>query len=105
MSQPVYVVKRNGKRPTEDFDPSKLHSSIQAACLSVRTPEGEAETLAHRIVTHVTDWLEKKAEVTSNDLRRVASFHLNKYHPEAAYFYEQHALIFFLPLAHRVSPN
>lgn len=92
MSLPIHIVK-NGEREAETFDPSKLHASIQAACLSVRTPEGEAESLAHRIVEHVNEWLEKKAEVTSNDLRRVASFHLNKYHPEAAYLYEQHTFI------------
>ena len=93
MSQSIHVVKRGGKRPSEAFNPAKLHSSILAACLSVRTPEGEAETLAGKIVNDVTSWLEKKAEVTSNDLRRVASFHLTKYHPEAGYLYEQHALI------------
>lgn len=92
MSLPIHIVK-NGQREPEKFDPSKLRASIEAACLSVRTPEGEAETLARRIVEHVSEWLEKKAEVTSNDLRRVASFHLNKYHPEAAYLYEQHTFI------------
>lgn len=93
MIEPVHVIKQGGKRPSESFDPAKLHASIIAACLSVRTPEGEAETLAVKIVHHVMDWLEQKAEVTSNDLRRVASFHLTKYHPEAAYLYEQHTNI------------
>lgn len=92
MFQSAHIVKK-GERQPEYFDPTKLHASIQAACLSVRTPEGEAETLAHRIVDHVNEWLEKKPEVTSNDLRRVASFHLSKYHPEAAYLYEQHTFI------------
>jgi transcriptional regulator NrdR family protein len=93
VNEPAHIVKHGGKRPSESFDAAKLRSSIIAACLSVRTPEGEAETLADRIVDHVSEWLEKKAEVTSNDLRRVASFHLTKYHPEAAYLYEQHTLI------------
>lgn len=92
MSLPVHIVKKGNREP-ERFDPQKLHASIQAACLSVRAPEGEAETLAKRIVGHVNDWLEKKAEVTSNDLRRVASSHLHQYHPEAAYLYEQHTFI------------
>lgn len=93
MSELTHIVKHGGKRPSESFDASKLHASIIAACLSVRTPEGQAETFAKKIVSHVTQWLEEKAEVTSNDLRRVASFHLTKYHPEAAYLYEQHSLI------------
>lgn len=89
MQRPVHIVKRQGQRPTEEFDPVKLHASIAAACLSVRTPDGEADTFAHRIVADVSKWLEQKAEVTSNDIRRVASFHLMKYHPQAAYLYEQ----------------
>lgn len=89
----TYIIKRGGRRPTEAFTASKLHASVLAACLSVRTPEGEAETLAGKIVGHVGEWLEQKAEVTSNDLRRIAGFHLTKYHPEAAYFYEQHTNI------------
>lgn len=93
MTDTIHIVKRGGKRPTEDFASHKLHSSILAACLSVRTPDGEAETLAGKIVDHVTEWLEQKAEVTSSDLRRVAGFHLTKYHPEAAYLYEQHTNI------------
>jgi transcriptional regulator NrdR family protein len=89
MTEPVQIVKRRGSRPTEHFNPVKLHASIVAACLSVRTPDGEAENFGHRIVADVSKWLEQKAEVTSSDIRRVASFHLMKYHPEAAYLYEQ----------------
>ena len=89
----THIVKNGSKRPSEQFNPNKLHSSILAACLSVRTPEGEAETLAARIVAHVTKWLEYKAEVTSNDIRRIAGSHLTIYHPEAAYLYEQHTNI------------
>lgn len=89
----AHIVKRGSRHHIEHFSPEKLETSILAACLSVRTPEGQAETLAKRIVTHVNDWLEEKAEVTSNDVRRVAGFHLTKYHPEAAYLYEQHTNI------------
>ena len=87
------IIKQRGKRPSEQFDSTKLHSSVIAACLSVRSPEGEAETTARNVVGAVVNWLETKAEVTSNDLRRVASQHLQKYHPEAAYLYEQHTSI------------
>ena len=87
------IIKRRHARPSEHFDPVKLHASVRAACLSVRSPEGEAETTAKNVVDGVIRWLESKAEVTSNDLRRVASNHLQKYHPEAAYLYEQHTNI------------
>ncbi len=93
MSLAVDIVKQRGARPTERFDPTKLHASILAACLSVRSPEGEAETTAKNVVEGVVIWLETRPEVTSQDLRRVAGHHLKKYHPEAAYLYEQHTNI------------
>lgn len=88
----AYVVKR-GSHGTESFDPLKLHQSVVAACLSVRTLEGEAHTTAERVCRHVIDWLQVHTEVTSADIRRVASKYLDIYHPEAAYLYEHHRLI------------
>lgn len=90
MVRAVDVVKRGGKRPTEDFNRHKLHHSVRAACLSVRSPEGEAETTAEHVCSAVIVWLETRPEVTSGDLRRIAGHHLKKYHPEAAYLYEHH---------------
>lgn len=89
----IDIVKQAGRRPTESFDPEKLRSSIRAACLSVRSPDGEADMTAGAVTDAVILWLETKPEVTSNDLRRVASGHLRKFHPEAAYLYEQHRTI------------
>ena len=88
----AYVVKRNSHN-SEAFDPLKLHQSIVAACLSVRALEGEAHVIAERVVRHVITWLMSKTEVTSADIRRVASQHLVVYHPEAAYLYEHHQLV------------
>lgn len=87
-----YVVKR-GTHESEAFDPLKLHQSIVAACLSVRAFEGEAHDTAERVCRHVLSWLVDKTEVTSADIRRVASYHLGSYHPEAAYLYEHHRLV------------
>lgn len=89
----IDIVKRSGRRPTESFQRSKLHASIRAACLSVRTPEGEAETTAKNVCDAVIVWLEKHPEVTSNDLRRKAADTLQSFHPEAAYLYQHHRLI------------
>lgn len=89
----IDIVKRGGRRPTESFERTKLHSSIRAACLSVRTPEGEADTTATRVCDAVIVWLEKRPEVTSNDLRRKAAETLHSHHPEAAYLYQHHRLI------------
>jgi transcriptional regulator NrdR family protein len=87
------IIKRGGDRPSEQFQSKKLHSSVRAACLSVRSPEGEAETIAAAVVRDVTMWLQARPEVTSSDLRRKATDTLDIYHPEAAYLYKHHRLV------------
>lgn len=89
----AHVVKRKGQRPSEAFQPQKLHASIIAACLSVRSPEGEAETIAHSVCSNIEEWLSIRPEVTSDDLRRKASESLAILHPEAAYLYKHHQLV------------
>ena len=84
------IIKRQGQRPTESFDKTKLHQSIVAASLSARAPEGQADTIAYAVTNYVLDWLESRPEVTSHDIRLVASRHLRAHHPDAAYLYEQH---------------
>lgn len=86
----IDVVKQSGRRPTEGFNADKLRRSIRAACLSVRTPEGEAEDTATQVVGAVVVWIGTKPAVTSHDIRRVTSTHLDRFHPEAAYFYQHH---------------
>lgn len=93
MALAVDVVKRSGNRPSEAFDTNKLLYSIRAACLSVRSPEGEAESTAANVTTAVMLWLENKPAVTSHDIRRLAGAHLVRYHPEAAYLYQNHKVI------------
>jgi transcriptional regulator NrdR family protein len=87
------VIKRGGERPTERFVPDKLHASVRAACLSVRSPEGEAEMTAASVCHAVEAWLSTRLEVTSADLRRKATETLEAHHPEAAYLYKHHRLI------------
>lgn len=89
----IDVVKRDGKRATESFSRDKLHASVLAACLSVRSPHGEAETAAKSVCDVVVMWAGKKSEITSSDLRRIASGHLERIHPEAAYIYKHHQLV------------
>lgn len=93
MGLAIDVVKRSGRRPTESFDREKLLRSVMAACRSVRTPDGEAESTAHNVTHAVVLWLENKPTVTSHDLRRMASAHLERYHPDAAYIYQHHRII------------
>lgn len=84
------IIKRQGARPTESFSRDKLHKSIVAASLSARAPEGQADNIAHSVTNYVLEWLESRPEVTSHDVRVVATRHLRSHHPDAAYLYEQH---------------
>jgi hypothetical protein len=93
MSSAAHIVKHRGKRPTEAFKRSKLHASILAACLSVRMPEGYAETTATAVCDTVVDWLSSRPEVTSEDLRRKAADALTAFHPDAAHLYKHHHLV------------
>ena len=93
MSLAVDIVKRAGRRPSERFERSKLHASIRAACLSSRSPEGEAELTARNVCDIVVIWCETKPEITSKDIRHKASETLHLFHPEAAYLYKHHRLV------------
>ncbi len=88
----VDIIKRGSNRQSERFNREKLHASIVASCLSARAPEGHAEFTARRVCDDVIIWLEQRPEVTSYDIRIVTARHLKKYHPEAAYLYEQHRI-------------
>ena len=93
MGKAIDVVKRSGRRATEHFDRDKLHASVVAACLSVRSHEGHAHTTAEKVCDTVVIWMTDKPEITSSDLRRQASKALETHHPEAAYFYNHHRVI------------
>lgn len=81
------VVKR--KRHTEQYQREKLQKSIHASCLSVRDFVGAAELTAEKVCDHVESWLEEKHEVTSSDIRRIATTALQTYSPHAAYVYQE----------------
>ncbi|MDB5167123.1 MAG: hypothetical protein JWN26_268 [Candidatus Saccharibacteria bacterium] len=88
----VDVVKRGGRRQGEYFLREKLYASIIAACLSVRTPVGQAESIATAVCDSVDNWLEDKPEITSQDIRIITAKHLHTHHPDAAYMYEQYLI-------------
>ncbi len=89
MSQRIDVFKARGKRSSEQFNPDKLKNSIVATCLSLRTPEGQAEEIAEAVSQGVLQWCKNRPEITSDDIRRVGGEILTKHHPEAAYLYKQ----------------
>lgn len=85
----IDVIKGGGKRPSEEFNPEKLHKSIVATCLSLLTPEGQAEEIARAVTLEVIRWCGDRKEITSEDIRRAGATALKKLHPEAAYLYKQ----------------
>lgn len=87
------IIKRRGQRPTEFYSTKKLAASVQAACLSISLPEGVARDTARNVCGAVERWLEDKPEVTSDDLRRRVTHHLNIVSPEAGYLYTNHQTI------------
>lgn len=88
----LHVVKRSAGH-SEPYDERKLYASIYAACLSLRTPVGEAELTATKVCSDITPWLVSKPEVTSTDLRAQAAKHLKIYNPDAAYMYARHRVL------------
>lgn len=88
----INVIKRR-KRPPEEFSPDKLHDSIVATCLSVRTPEGQSQDIAKTITLGVMNWCETRPEITSADIRRQAQRIMKDLHPDAAYLYEHYKTI------------
>lgn len=97
MEPHIHVLKRQTKkrlkRTLEAFSREKLHKSIAAACISSGTPTGQAESIARKVTDEVLVWLEKRPEVTSADIRRVAASRLKTHHPDASYLYENHRSI------------
>lgn len=86
-----HIVKRAGH--LEAYDNRKLYASIYASSLAVREPVGAAELIAQEVVAEVEKWLDRKHEVTSNDIRVQAAKHLHAINPDAAYIYQHHRVI------------
>lgn len=97
MEPSVHVIKRKSKKrlgPTfEPFNREKVRKSIVVACISSGAPTGQAESIAKKVTDEVVVWLEKRPEVTSADIRRIAAARLRIYQPDASYLYENHRSI------------
>lgn len=91
MASENHIVKRAGH--TEPFDERKLYASIYAACTAVRENQATAEMIADKVCKEIGDWLNKKHEVTSHDIRIHASEHLKAYNDDAAWLYKHHRII------------
>ena len=93
VGKAIDVIKKGGKRPTEDFNRDKLHASVYLACLSVKTPDGEADDIARRVCDAIVVWIDDKPEVTSKDIHVKAHEHLHDLRPAAAHMYKSHKVV------------
>lgn len=89
MNTKTDIITNGKKRGVESFNHERLRDSIMAACLSARALEAQAENIAERVCDSVEQWLENFSEITHQDLRVVTHQKLKKYHPDAAYLYQQ----------------
>lgn len=89
----VDVVKRSKRRPNEKYDPDKLYDSLVRSCRSVHLPAGEASDIARKVTAAVDAWCGGKTVVTTIDIRKAASRHLEKYNSDVAYIYHSHKVI------------
>lgn len=87
----MHLVKRGGH--VEDYDERKLYASVYAAALAVHEPAGSAELIAQEVTKQVEKWMHPKHVVTSNDIRRVASQHLQTINEHVAVQYMYHRIL------------
>lgn len=73
---------------TESYQRHKLARSVHKACMDATGYIGEAELTAENVCREVEQWLERKYEVTTADIRRQTAQILKRYNPTAAYEYE-----------------
>ena len=93
MSSKVTVISSSNPKKIGEYNRARLRASVITACLSVRTPEGQAENTADTVCDNFEVWLKNKPEVTTKDIVTVSAKLLEKYHTEAAYIYEQRHII------------
>ncbi len=83
-----HLVKRGGH--SEEYDERKLYASIFSSCIAVREPAATAELVANKVCQEINAWLHDKHEVTSADIRHMASASLHNYNQDAAWIYRHH---------------
>ncbi|MDR0398091.1 MAG: hypothetical protein LBH36_02845 [Candidatus Nomurabacteria bacterium] len=80
------IVHHNHKK-RDLFKPERLLNSLVTCALANRWPEGKASDTMTHVVRDVEKWLEKRALVTSKDIRRVAAKSLERFDKDLAESY------------------
>ena len=84
----THIVKRRGHK--EKFDVRKLYASIYAACFSAHVPKEEAEATSNLVTREINKWIDKKKEVSSDEIFRQVGEELGHLNKDAAFMYKTH---------------
>ena len=84
----IHIVKRKGHK--QQFDERKLYASIYAACLSAHTDKEQAAATSDLAVREIKKWLDKKAEVSSDQIFKKTGEELGHLNKDAAFMYTTH---------------
>lgn len=87
------IIDLEDSNKIKKYDRARLRASVMLCCLSVGSPEGQADDIANFVCDDTEKWLADKQEVTTKDMINKSAKFLEKYHTEASYFYEQKHLI------------
>jgi transcriptional regulator NrdR family protein len=81
-------------KTTENYDSKRLNKAVKHAAAANRTPHGDAENFASRVVERVEQWLADKTEITSRELRLQTAAILADYNFDAAEYYLNEKMLF-----------
>lgn len=85
------VIKRNGS--VEQYNETKLQSSIYKSCLSAKCAEHESKSITSAVILSVNKWLISKTEVTTNDIRHSTGKFLLILNHDAGYLYKHNRIM------------
>ena len=83
-----HIVKRRGL--LEEFDPRKVYASAYAACRNAHLSEMLSENIAETVQKRLEAWVEKKDEMSSDEIFQQIIVVLKELHPDAAFLFETH---------------
>ncbi len=83
-----HIVKRRGHKET--FDSRKIYGSTYAACRNAHLSEIQSEKIAEAASKSIEKWIEKRSEVSSDEIFQQTIKVLKELEPDAAFLYETH---------------
>ncbi|MCL2451553.1 hypothetical protein FWD20_01600 [Candidatus Saccharibacteria bacterium] len=81
-------------KTTNEYDHERLSKAVKHAVCANRTPIGDAENCAQRVIERVEHWLADKTEVTGRELRLQSAAVLSDYNADAADYYLTEKMLF-----------